>query len=268
MISEHTYTHKHSYAHTRRLSPSLRQRQQALSLAGDDDDESDGDDTDSEDDDIDADTMRGLQAVAAQMLQGGVLTDLEELDVTVDGERRGTAGQTRRGSVQNGAGSSRRSGSKPKATDPLQVYVCVLCCSSVCFYSSLVSICIAASTPVSAHTHRQMHPHSHTHPHTRAHTHAQDPAFLQRMESLMQEADSDSDSDGEEDIIDVDVEGGVSQPRVKRGLLSSMPGGERIDHKELADMEDIDWWVCVCVWCVCVCVCVRLCVFVCTQVCV
>lgn len=81
---------------------------------------------------------------------------------------------------------------------------------------------------------------------------AQDPAFLQRMEALMQEEDSDDDeedgNDSEDDdgIIDVDAQG-VPQQRVGRGLLSSLPGGEHINHKELADMEDIDWWVCG--WC-------------------
>ena len=57
----------------------------------------------------------------------------------------------------------------------------------------------------------------------------------------------DSDEEEEDGIIDVDAEGVVpAKDRVQKGLLSSLPGGQRINHKELADMEDIDW--CVGVW--------------------
>ena len=61
--------------------------------------------------------------------------------------------------------------------------------------------------------------------------------------------DSDSeDDDDDDDVIDVDAGGRVpgqagSSTGNNKGLLSSLPGGERINYKELADMEDIDWCV-------------------------
>lgn len=119
----------------RKPPPSLKQRQQ-LSLATDEV-VMDSDDSDGEEDDIDADTMRGLEALAAQLLQEG---GLEELDVTVDGERgppggpfsrrgaKGTAmGGSRAGKVgpSRGAGGGMRassaSGGKTKTRDPFQV---------------------------------------------------------------------------------------------------------------------------------------------------
>jgi len=104
------------------------------------------------------------------------------------------------------------------------------------------------------HTHTRtrtpMHTHEHTHTHTDALTHTrmhastptymhahihdsraimcsltQDPAFLKRLEAMMEDSDSDDD-----DVV-----------HGQGGLLSQLPGGERINHKELEDMEDIDW---------------------------
>ena len=56
--------------------------------------------------------------------------------------------------------------------------------------------------------------------------------------------DSDSEDDDDDDVIDVDASGQArSSAGNNKGLLSSLPGGERINYKELADMEDIDWCV-------------------------
>lgn len=63
---------------------------------GDDEEDDYEDDSDDDDvDDIDPDTMKGLQALAAQLLQEG---GLEDLDVKVEGEKGPAApGSSRRG---------------------------------------------------------------------------------------------------------------------------------------------------------------------------
>ncbi|KAF5835882.1 hypothetical protein DUNSADRAFT_6695 [Dunaliella salina] len=199
----------------RSMPSSMQQRRQQWGLAGDNAtndvfDGSEDDDDDDDDDDIDPQTMAGLEALAAQLMQEG---GLEELDVTVDGEpvrQRGSPaigqGSVGKSAGKEGGGSAAASAAGPqgRAGDGE---------GSALNDSSSSSSMRARGRPQTRDP-------------------FQDPAFIQRLEALMAD---DSDDD---DALDVDAKGVQGQGQ---GLLSQLPGGERINHKEMEDMEDIDW---------------------------
>eukprot|EP00967_Tisochrysis_lutea_P041701 scaffold50103_cov19-Tisochrysis_lutea.AAC.1 len=82
-------------------------------MTGDDADDDvfdDSEDDDDEDDDIDPETMAGLEALAAQLMQEG---GLEELDVTVDGEPRRQQARPAMGQGSTNTSANRGGGAAP-----------------------------------------------------------------------------------------------------------------------------------------------------------